>query len=193
MLRPPHRSGGFSLLELMVTITIVAVLTAIAVPSLRNTIQRNRVSSASNDLLASLAYARTAAITRGQIVSMCPSTTGKSCTTSGQAFEPGWIVYTYPAGPASANLAYAASSATMLRATGQRAGVSIHELQTPVISFGLQGQLSNGAPLVFLTCSRTADTGFGVSTAEIPGIQLDVNGTGSAMTTGMFPAAACSG
>ncbi len=137
----PRRSGGFTLVELMVTILIVAVLAAIALPSFRNVIQRNRVAAASNDLLASLSYARNTAITRGQLVSMCPSADGSSCTSAGQAFEPGWIVYTYPAGAASANKAYVAASATLLRATGARAGVSINAQQTGVITFGLQGQL----------------------------------------------------
>jgi len=174
----------------MVTITIVAVLLAIGVPSLHGTIQRNRVSSASNDLLASLAYARTTAIDRGQLISMCPSADGASCTTGGEAYEPGWIVYTYPASTASANKAYDSSS-TLLRAVGERAGVSIHAQQTGVITFGAQGQLRPGTALVFLICARDADSGFGTSTAKVPGVHMEVNGSGSAYTKALAAGDPC--
>lgn len=191
MSRLPCRSRGFTLLELMVTITIVAVLLAIGVPSLHGTIQRNRVSSASNDLLASVAYARTTAIDRGQLVSMCPSAdNGTSCTTGGEAYEPGWIVYTYPASTASANKAYDSSS-TLLRAIGERAGVSIHAQQTGVITFGAQGQLRNSTGLIFLICARDADSGFGTSTTKVPGVHMEVNGSGSAKTQAMAAGDPC--
>lgn len=191
MNRPTRRFRGFTLVELMVTIVIVAVLVAIGLPSFRNVIQRNRVSTASNDLLAGLAYARTTAINRGQLVSMCPSTDGTSCTSNGQAFEPGWIVYTYPAGAASANKAYAAASGTLLRASGSHTGVSINAQQTPVITFGLQGQLRNSGALVFLTCSRTGSSSIGESTAAVPGVRMDVNGSGSIQTQALSAGASC--
>ena len=48
----PNRVRGFSLLELMITITVMAILLAIAVPNFRDVIHRNQVSSASNAMLA---------------------------------------------------------------------------------------------------------------------------------------------
>lgn len=186
------RSRGFTLLELMTTITIVAVLLAIGVPSLRGMIQRNRVSSASNDLAASIAYARTTAINRGQLVSMCPSADGNSCVSGGAEFDPGWIVYTYPAGAASANKAFD-NTATLLRAVDRRTGVSIHALQTPVITFGLQGQLRGATttPLVFLTCARSGDSGIGTSTATVHGLRMELNGSGSTNTLNLAAGASC--
>ena len=185
----PRRSRGFSLVELMVTIVIVTVLIVIALPGLRSVIQRHRVATANNDLLASLSYARTTAIYRHQLVSMCPSTDGTSCTSDGRAFDPGWIVYTFPAGAASANKAYASGSATLLRASGSRTGVSINAppTQPSVITFGLQGELRPATALVFRTCSRTDPDSFGESTASVPGVQLEVNGSGS-VTTRSLPA-----
>lgn len=187
----PRRSAGFTLIELMVTILIVAVLVAIGVPSFRNAIQRNRVATANNDLLAGLAYARTTAIYGGQLVSMCPSTDGLSCASSPRAFEPGWIVYTYPAGAASANKPYVAASATLLRSSGAHEGVSINAQQTPVITFGLQGQLRNAAGLVFLTCARNGSSGLGTSTSSVPGVRMEVNSSGSIMSTAVAPAGSC--
>ena len=188
----PRRCKGFTLVELMVTIAVVAILLAVALPSFRNVIQRNRVAAASNDLLASVSYARTTAIYRHQLVSMCPSADGKICTSAGQAFEPGWIVYSYPAGAASANTAYAAP-AILLRAIGAHAGVSINapSTQTSVITFGLQGELQPPAELVFLTCSRTGASGIGESTASVPGVQMNLNGSGSVTTQTLAAGPTC--
>ena len=177
----PLRSRGFSLLELMITITVAAILLVIAVPSFRDVIHRNEVSSSSNALLASLSYARGEAITRGQLVSICPGDQTAGCTSGSQVFDQGWIVYTYPAGAASANQAYAAGTSILLRATAARTGVSIQSHAGTVITFGQQGELKPaGTPkLAFATCYRSADTGVGAITTAVPGVELDVNGSGS--------------
>ncbi len=177
----------------MITITVVAVLMAIAVPSFRDVIRRNQVSSASNEVLAGLAYARTEAITRGQLVSMCPSSTGTSCTAGGTAYESGWIVYTYPAGAASANTAYAAASSILLRATATRPAVSIQakDATNSVVTYGQQGQLRPATPLRFVTCSRTGTTGTGESTTAVRGVELTVNGSGSVVSKAWPVGSAC--
>jgi len=173
----PRRSRGFSLLELMITITVMAILLAIAVPSFRDVIHRNQVSSASNAILASVSYARSEAITRGQLVSMCPGDKTSGCTSGGKVYDQGWIVYTYPAGAASANKAYAASS-ILLRSTGAQTNVSIQAQSGTIITFGIQGQLKPSTPLVLATCYRSVDTGTGTITTKVPGVELDVNGSG---------------
>lgn len=186
-----NRHRGFSLLELMVTLAVAAILLVIAVPSFRDLMRRSQVSSASNELLASLAYARTEAITRGQLVSMCPSANGATTCAGDNAFESGWIVYTYPAGAASANVAYA-SSAILLRATMARSGVSIRAKSNTVITFGQQGQLKPSTPLTFVTCYRSGgSTDAGTSTTKVPGTQLDVNGSGSVITKSLSDGASC--
>ncbi len=176
----PTRSRGFSLLELMITITVMAILLAIAVPSFRDVVHRNQVSSASNALLASVNYARGEAITRGQLVSMCPGDQASGCASGGTVYDQGWIVYTYPAGAASANQAYAAASSILLRSTDPQSNVSIQAKSGTIITFGQQGQLRPSTPLVFATCYRSGSSGTGTITSKVPGVQLDVNGSGSA-------------
>lgn len=58
------RHGGFTLLELMITITVAGILMVIAVPSFQHAISSTNLSGAHNDLVAALRYARSEAITR---------------------------------------------------------------------------------------------------------------------------------
>ncbi|MDR2259872.1 MAG: GspH/FimT family pseudopilin, partial [Azoarcus sp.] len=67
---------GFTLYELLITLAIIAILTAIATPSFGTLIQRNRVASAASDIIASITYARSEAIRRGRAVVICPAETG---------------------------------------------------------------------------------------------------------------------
>lgn len=178
-----RRSRGFSLLELMVTIAVMVILLAIALPSFRDVIHRNEVSSASNTLLASVAYAREEAINRGQLVYMCPGDQTAGCTVGSKVFDSGWIVYAAPAGSASVGQTYTSGTSILLRANPAQTGVSIEAQAGAVITFGQQGDLKpTGTTLVFATCYRSADTGAGTITTAVPGVEMDVNGYGSVQT-----------
>ncbi|GHU11796.1 hypothetical protein FACS1894185_5600 [Betaproteobacteria bacterium] len=73
-------SRGFTLVELLVVILLVAIVTMFAVPSFKNMIIKNRVSAATSEFLAALNFARNEAITRGEKVSL--SLSGSSWTIS---------------------------------------------------------------------------------------------------------------
>jgi type IV fimbrial biogenesis protein FimT len=84
---------GFSLLELMVTVAIAGMLATLAAPVFDSMIRANRTKTVANELLASLNRARSEAIRRGQPVSICRSSDGSSCATSGTGWDSGWIVF----------------------------------------------------------------------------------------------------
>jgi len=88
-----RRMCGFTLVELMVTLAVAAIVLTVGVPSFQTLIKNNRLTTAANALVASLNLARSEAIKRGVRVTVCKSADGASCTTAGN-WEQGWIVFT---------------------------------------------------------------------------------------------------
>ena len=79
-----RRARGFTLIELMVTVAILAIMLGIGVPSFRSFIASQRVKSASYELMTSLQIARSEAIKRNGTVSVTPGSAG--------AWAGGWSV-----------------------------------------------------------------------------------------------------
>ena len=87
-----NKSSGFTILELMLTVGIIGIVTAIAIPSMRVFMQNDRLTTQINTLVGHLAYARSEAVLRTQPVNLCTSSDGLTC--SGAAtWHGGWIIY----------------------------------------------------------------------------------------------------
>lgn len=84
--------SGFTLVELMITISIAAILMTVGVPSYKYVTNANRIASEVNGLLGDMQYARAEAIKEGLPVTVCVSTNGTSCT-SQTDWKNGWIVF----------------------------------------------------------------------------------------------------
>lgn len=81
---------GFTLIELMVVIAIVAILLALAFTSFEGSMRKNRVSTATNELMASFSLARSEAIRSARGGGVCASADGVAC---GGTWDNGWIVW----------------------------------------------------------------------------------------------------
>lgn len=84
--------AGFTLIELMVVVALVAVLQTLAAPALSGMVNSMRLTTAVNSLFSSLLLARSEAIKRNSRVVVCKSVTGVACNTTG-GWEQGWIVF----------------------------------------------------------------------------------------------------
>lgn len=85
-----QRASGFTLVEMMVTVAVMAILVAIAVPSFTDTLLGSKLAAYANSLSGGAMLARSEAIKRNATVSLCVSSTGTSCDTG--SWEQGWIV-----------------------------------------------------------------------------------------------------
>lgn len=84
-----HFARGLTMIELMITIAIAAILLGIGVPSFQAVIQANRVTTVANDVVGALQFGRSEAVRRGAAVTVCGSLDQATCNASWQS---GWIV-----------------------------------------------------------------------------------------------------
>ena len=83
---------GFTLIELMITLSIASILLSVAVPSYRSFVQDSLLITQSNNFYSALALAKSEAIKRNIRTTICPSTTGTSCADS-TTWSNGWIIF----------------------------------------------------------------------------------------------------
>jgi type IV fimbrial biogenesis protein FimT len=136
---------GFNIVELMVALSIVALLMAIGVPALRSFGLQQRIGNTAQELHLDLVYARSEAITRADSVSVCTSDDGATCT--GTAWTGGRIVFV------DSNQNGAIDGADFMLRKGGTPAADLAVDMAPAdtfISFNSRGQANEAA--VFSTC-----------------------------------------
>lgn len=150
----PARQPGFTLLELIVAMTIAAILLTIGIPSFKYVTAANRMSGEVNGLLGDMLFARSEAIKEGQTVTVCASTDKQTCSGS-NAWNTGWIVFPGTGNPANVN--------TILRVRGNfSAGDTLKPAAagtTSAVQFNREGfALGLAGPLVLQLHDSTASS-----------------------------------
>ena len=79
------------MVELMITMLVLAILATIGIPSFTALIANNRATTATNELLTALQYTRSEAVRQNARVEICSSTDGQTCSTENE-WHNGWIV-----------------------------------------------------------------------------------------------------
>lgn len=88
---PFRRNTGFTLVELMITVAVLAVMLTIGFPSFQSVLRSNRIATATNEMIASMSLARSEAIKNTHGAGVCASTAGADC--DGASWGDGWLVW----------------------------------------------------------------------------------------------------
>jgi type IV fimbrial biogenesis protein FimT len=134
------RMSGFTMMELLIVITIVAILAGIGAPSFRNITTSYRIAGEVNGLLGDMQFARAEAVKEGQNVTICVSSNGTSCSGS-TAWQNGWTVFPVVSTAPTA----AQSAATVLRVQSAFSGSDTfvdHTSGTSTVTFDRNGLIS---------------------------------------------------
>jgi type IV fimbrial biogenesis protein FimT len=91
MMSMMKRQSGLTLVEMMVTLSVLAILLVTATPSFVSYKKDNRRTTYINELVSSLNLARSEATKSNSTVAFCPSSNGTSC--AGDNYDAGWIVF----------------------------------------------------------------------------------------------------
>lgn len=200
--RPGANAKGFTIIELMVSVAILAIIAAFAAPSLTTFIKNSRLEQQSQEFYALLNKARQLAITSGRRVFICKSSdiTTPTCNiTANGEWDLGKLIYSAPAGttiptPSSNFISHVyqtlSSSMTdeekrqMINGVieAPRTNISIQSNNDNVVLvFTSQGLLENtGAPLLFSICDdRATPENYGkyLSVSQSGRIKLSATGT----------------
>ena len=89
-------NSGYTMMELIMVIALVAILGTIAIPGFKYVTTSNRIATEVNGLLGDMQFARSEAIKQGQTVTVCISNvggTGCAGNAAGGTWQLGWIVF----------------------------------------------------------------------------------------------------
>lgn len=129
-------------MELMVTVAIMAIVAAMAYPSFADTLRSNYASTTTNELLGSLALARSEAIRANGFAGICPSATGTSC---GGDWNGGWLVWLNDNGDGIVN-----PGERVLRYSQAKPKADVTSTATS-INFDARGRATTGAQSITVT------------------------------------------
>lgn len=89
-----RKDSGFTLIELMITVTVLAILLGAGIPAMIDFVNTNRRAAAANAFVSVLQQARSVSAGKAVHVVVCHSTNGSGCSgTSNPDWSDGWISF----------------------------------------------------------------------------------------------------
>ncbi len=149
---------GFTLIELMTVIALIAIIAALAAPDLRAFMVRNKVAGVSNEFSAALQQARALAVSRNSCVSLCAATSSNATTCMADTvadvnfLTTGWLIFQNPGCVADKTDPAAAVAGPVLQQRSGEEGRYVLEPSVPalnIVMFDPRGYANLGATEVF--------------------------------------------
>jgi len=178
------RNAGFTLIELMIAIVLLAILMMVAAPSLQDLTMNARITSNANDLMTDLAMARSEAVRGNTRAAICSSNNGTSCTAS--AWEQGWLVFTDADGNGAINGTDAIVKVMGALELGNilaSAGHSTNGAGGSFVPFRPSGSVTPGGAgtVDFTLCDSRTTANVGAAAATNKGRRIRISATGRAI------------
>jgi len=166
-------ANGFTLIEMLITISISMIILTFAVPSFSSFIKNGRVTTFTNTLVTDVNFARQEAVTRGEKIILCrsanPAAATPACGGTASNWSTGWLVFVNT----DANTTYDSATDILLRATEDVGGsvtIKTNTVSNANLVYNADGTIAmGGGTAVFAVCD---DRGEGY------GNQLQVSPTG---------------
>ena len=139
-----RRLWGFTLLEALVVLALVAVLASLAAPAMSRLLQQHRMQAKAEALFSSLILARSEALRQQQRVTVCARTSDDRCAAVG-GWTQGWMVFV----DTNANAQRESPEQVLQKHEALPAGMALegNSLVSRYVSYGLEGrsQTTSGA------------------------------------------------
>jgi type IV fimbrial biogenesis protein FimT len=94
------KQAGFTLLELMLTVALLAVVMGFGLPNMQEFVRNSRMSSSANDIISDFNFARSEAVKRRVPITLCKSQDGAACDADDAAPFNRWVIFVDDADPA---------------------------------------------------------------------------------------------
>lgn len=141
------KTRGFTLIELMVTVAVLAIVLSIAIPSFSAIILNNRLSTTADELQSSLQLARSEAVKRKKTITLCRADASfEKCAESGTDWSLGWLLLSGGEGgevlkiwePSSGLVIEGPATSAMILGTGMPQSSYTFKVNAPQCSNGVQ-------------------------------------------------------
>ncbi len=175
-----YKHSGFTIIELMIGIALMAVMLTLAVPAFTGFVERNTTVASANSFLNALLIARSEAVKRNQRVAVCGKPIAQaSCNTTGN-WEDGWSIFV----DADADSVLDAGEEVILVDSGVTNGFTLREPSATygdVITFLPTGETVQG-----LTAGLGSQASFRLCTPDADTVQsrtINITATGRSVIT----------
>jgi type IV fimbrial biogenesis protein FimT len=159
--RPAH---GFSLVEAMIVITVLAIIGSFAAPSFSSFLGRSGTFGIESDFVSALSFARSEAMRRG-----LPVAVTATAPIAGNGFGQGWTIWV----DSNANGAFDAGEPVIRDHAAYTSAISLGDGTVTQVYFNQQGYLSGG-PWQLKACSTAAAGATGYQITVLAGGVIDV-------------------